>query len=54
MNRVVSALSALLLIAATAAFAAPAEESAAGGRTDLNLALPGDPGNFDPATKWAS
>ena len=43
---------ALLLVGATGAFAGAAEETAAAERGEINLALPGDPGNFDPVINW--
>ena len=53
MSKMLGVISALSLIFVAGTFAAPAGEGAASGeRTDLNLALPGDPGNFDPATNW--
>ena len=53
MYRMLGVISALFLIVVTGTFAAPEGEGAAGGeRTHLNLALPGDPGTFDPATNW--
>ena len=53
MRKALTATGVLLLMIAAGAFGSAAEESGAGTeRAEINLALPGDPGNFDPATNW--
>lgn len=52
MNRVIGAALALLFVVAAGSFAAAAGESGSAAQSGINLALPGDPGNFDPATNW--
>ncbi len=52
MRRVIGAALALLVVAAAGSFASAAGESDAAGQAGISLALPGEPGNFDPATNW--
>ena len=49
MNRMIGSALALLLVVAAGSFASAAGEDSSSG---ISVALPGDPGNFDPATNW--
>ena len=52
MTRILGVALALLVAVAAGSFANAAGESDATGQAGISLALPGDPGNFDPATNW--
>ncbi len=52
MTRILGVALALLVAVAAGSFANAAGESGAAGQAGISLALPGDPGNFDPATNW--
>ena len=52
MTRILGVALALLVAVAAGSFANAAGESGAAGQSGISLALPGDPGNFDPATNW--